>query len=553
MLTMKKPDNTLLTDSFNASDFSPEALSVIAELQQKLLAKETAYSEVLSSRATLESELKEAKDQLVNLWEKVKLLMEQRWKPSSEKGTDAQARLFDEAEQLAALDDETDDEDNLTEAESDTATTKPKKKRGHRAKLPADLPRKDVVIDLPDEEKTCTQDGTALTCIGEEVSERLCIIPAQYYVERTLRKKYACKTCEEGVKTAALPPQLLPKTNASPSLLAYLVVAKYMDSLPLYRLAQIFKKRMGVELPSSTQARWMIRVSEKIEPLMGLLRRHLLTKSELIHMDETTLQVNREVGREAHLKSYMWVQKGGPPDQPVVLFNYSTGRSAQVPKALLGDYSNILVTDGYAAYNAVVKDNQLIHSGCWAHARRKFKDAKVVQAKGKVGKADWIINQIQKLYAIETLAKNNQWDAATHLEHRKTTSQAILSTIREWLDKSLSHTLPKGKLGQALTYLNNQWDHLILFTKDVRIPLDNNAAENAIRPFAVGRKNWLFSDTPQGAQASANLYSLIETLKANKIEPYSYLCQLFEKLPLANTDEALEALLPWNLELPKEL
>lgn len=529
---MSKPDATSPAADFNASELPPEAAALIAQLQ--------------AQNEGQQAEVSRLKNELAHLWEQVRLLTHKRWMPTSEKDIpDAQARLFDEAEQLAELEETDLQAESEAAAEAQSSPAK-KKNRGGRAPLPDHLPRKEVIIDLPDDEKVCPEDGAELTCIGEEISERLCVVPMQVYVEQVIRKKYACKVCEEGVTTAAVQPQLLPKSNASPSLLAYLVVSKYMDGLPLYRLEQIFSKRIGVDLPRTTQARWMLQVSEAIQPLIELMKTHLLHKSELIHMDETTLQVNREEGRKAHSQSYMWVQKGGPPEQPVVLFNYDTGRSGRVAQELLGEYQGILVTDGYEAYTAVAQKNQLIHAGCWAHARRKFIEAQKAQPKGKTGKADWIISQIKKLYAIERQAQENNVSPEQHLEKRKKESQSIIDGIQEWLDKTLQHTLPKGKLGSALTYLHNQWDHLTLFLKDSRIPLDNNPAENAIRPFVIGRKNWLFSDTPKGAQASAHLYSLIETAKANNLEPYTYLCKVFEQLPRAKMEEDLNKLLPWK-------
>jgi transposase len=528
---MSKPDTTPLAADFNASDLPPEAAALIAQLQ--------------AQNQTYQTQVQRLESELALAWEKVRSLVHGRWMPSSEKDIpDTQDRLFDEAEQLVELDEAEPQAESEAAAETQSSYAK-KKNRGGRAPLPDHLPRREIVIDLPDDEKVCPEEGAELTCIGEEISERLCVVPMQVYVERTLRKKYACKVCEEGVATAPVQPQLIPKSNASPSLLAYLVVSKYMDGLPLYRLEQIFSKRIGIDLPRTTQARWMLQVSEAIQPLIDRMKAHLLQNSELIHMDETTLQVNREEGRKAHSKSYMWVQKGGPPEQPVVLFNYDTRKSSPVAHELLGDNQGILVTDGYEAYTAAAQNNQLIHAGCWAHARRKFIEAQKAQPKAKTGKADWIISQIKKLYAIEKQAREHSLSSEQHLEKRQTESQPIIDAIKDWLDKSLRHTLPKGKLGNALTYLHNQWDHLTLFLKDSRIPLDNNAAENAIRPFVIGRKNWLFSDTPKGAQASAHLYSLIETAKANNIEPYTYLCKVFEKLPKAESENEIQALLPW--------
>lgn len=226
-------------------------------------------------------------------------------------------------------------------------------------------------------------------------------------------------------------------------------------------------------------------------------------------MDETTLQVNQEADRAAHSTSYMWLQRGGPPGQQIVLFDYDASRAGRVPVRLLGDYAGRLITDGYEGYAEVVRRNSIAHAGCWAHARRKFVEAQKVQPKGKTGKADWAINQIRKLYAVEKQAQGMTPEARQALRDQK--SRPLIQQLRTWLDKSRQQVLPKSALGKALHYLDGQWDRLTCFLHDGLIPLDNNPAKNAIRPFVVGRKNWLFSHTPRGAHASAAIYSLIET------------------------------------------
>ncbi|MDQ7734152.1 IS66 family transposase, partial [Halomonas sp. SpR1] len=320
-----------------------------------------------------------------------------------------------------------------------------------------------------------------------------------------------------------------------------IATAKYQDALPLYRQSQIFA-RHGAEIPRNTLARWMVQVGERITPLIDTLRQHLLN-APLIHMDETTLQVNQEADRAASATSYMWVQRGGPPGQQVVLFDYAASRAGQVPVDLLGAYAGRLLTDGYEGYAEIVRRNGITHAGCWAHARRKFVEAQKVQPKGKTGKADWALNQIRKLYGVEKQAKGLEPDARHTLREQK--SRPLIDQLRTWLDKSLAQVLPKSTLGKALHYLDNQWPRLTRFLDDGLIPLDNNPAENAIRPFVVGRKNWLFSHTPSGAHASAAIYSLIETAKANGLSPYDYLQYVFATLPTLDDDE-LNTLLPWQ-------
>jgi len=225
------------------------------------------------------------------------------------------------------------------------------------------------------------------------------------------------------------------------------------------------------------------------------------------------------------------------------LFDYDASRAGQVPVRLLGNYAGRLVTDGYEGYAEVVRRNGLTHAGCWAHARRKFVEAQKVQPKSKTGKADWALNQIRKQYGVEKQAKALEPDARYALREQK--SRPLIDQLRTWLDKSLMQVLPKSALGKALHYLDNQWPRLTRFLDDGLIPLDNNPAENAIRPFIIGRKNWLFSHTPSGAHASSAIYSLIETAKANGLSPYDYLQYVFAALPTLDDDD-LNTLLAWQ-------
>ena len=258
------------------------------------------------------------------------------------------------------------------------------------------------------------------------------------------------------------------------------------------------------------------------------------------------MQVNTEPGRKASSPSYMWVSRGGPPKGQIVLFDYDSSRSATVPRRLLEGFGGVLLTDGYEGYAQAVREYDLVHAGCWAHARRKFVEAQKLQPKGKTGRADRALSMIAKLYRTEKTARTLSDEARLAL--RQEQSRPVIDQLREWLESSLAQVPPKGALGRALHYLRSQWPKLTRFLEDGRIPLDNNPAENAIRPFVIGRKNWLFSHTPQGAQASAALYSLIETAKANGLEPYAYLVEVFTRLPGARTEEDLYALLPWRQE-----
>jgi len=456
-----------------------------------------------------------------------------------------QLHLFNEAE---ALTQEKAEEKPLTVPEHT-------RRRPKRKPLPEDLPRVEVIHDIDEDQKICTC-GVQLSRIGEEVSEKLDIIPAKIQVIRHIRYKYACKNCEgveseePTVKIAPPPVELIPKGLATAGLVAHIAIAKYSDALPLYRQEKIFS-RLGIELNRSTMAGWMVKAAESCEPLMGLLRKELIS-GPLVNADETPVQVLDEPGRPNTAKSYMWVFRGGTPGKEVVFYRYSPTRSGDVPREVLQGYSRYLQTDAYSAYESLEGQMRLV--GCFGHVRRNF--VRVIDARGKgvkkTGSAEVALGYIQKLYAIEKIARQQGLSPPQLYEFRKEKAEATLAEFKAWIDKLLRLTPPKGLLGKALAYAFNHWPKLIRYVEDGHIRPDNNTAENAIRPFVVGRKNWLFAGHPNGAHASATLFSLIETAKACGLEPYAYLRFLFEKIPHARSMEDYEALLPQKLT-PRQL
>ena len=488
--------------------------------------------------------LTQKQQQIEQLLEQFRLHRHRQFGASSEQAP-GQGHLFNEVETLASEDiDDGEEESPVVIEEKEKRPA-----RGRRQPLPAEFPRIEIIHDLADSEKVCAC-GCPLSVMGEAVSEQLDMIPAQVHVIRHIRKKYACAQCESAPVTAALPPQPIPKSNASPGLLAHIAIAKYQDALPLHRQENILQ-RAGIDLSRQTLARWMIQSAQLLQPLHNLLRDYLLV-GPVIHCDETVVQVLKEADKSPTSHSYMWVQSGGPPDKTVTLFDYRSSRSGQVPLQLLQGYRGYLMTDGYEGYNAIAQQDGVEHLCCWAHVRRKFIEAQRAQPKSKntkgsaIGKTDMALNYIGKLYGIEQ--RNNTADIETRYQHRQRESVPLLNQLRAWLDKTLATVPPSGKLGEALHYLHKYWSKLIRYTHRGDLPIDNNRAENAIRPFVIGRKNWLFSDTPQGASASAIIYSVIETAKSNGLEPYAYLRKVFTELPAAKTVEAIEALLPWRAE-----
>ena len=507
-------------------------------LPDDINALKALVAEQVALNTQLQAENRQYKAQVLTLQEQLNLALARRYAASSEKIAPNQLRLFDEAEvgvEAEQAEDET-GESILVEAHT-------RKKRGRKA-LPDTLPRVDIVHELDEAARRCPHDGQTLIEIGDVTSEQLDIVPAKIQVLRHIRKKYAC-ACGQCIKTAPLPAQPIPKSLASPGLLAHITVSKYHDALPLYRQESILQ-RIGVNIPRATLANWMIQTGTLIQPLINLLRDQLLVY-DILQMDETTVQVLNEPGKTAQSKSYLWVQRGGPPDKPVILFDYDPSRSQAVPKRLLEGFKGYLQTDGYDGYNAAVISGKLTHVGCWAHARRKFSEAVKAQGKSKKkGKAHRGLVLIQKLYKIEKQAR--PLTATDRTAYRKQHAQPVLDTLRDWLETILPQVPPKTTLGKALNYLHNEWDKLAVYTDDGRLRIDNNGAENAIRPFVIGRKNWLFSRSVNGVKASANLYSLIETAKANGMEPYAYLRHVFTELPKATSVEDIETLLPWNIK-----
>jgi len=485
------------------------------------------------------------RNQLNRLIEQFILSRHRQFGVSSEQ-LSGQGRLFDEAELLATGTTEAQDL-AIIPAEStaaDNAADKSKAKaRGKRAPLPAELPRVVILHDVPEADRFCPC-GTPMVLMGQQISEQLDIVPMQIRVLQHVRNTYGCPVSEHAPVTAPVPVQPLPKTNASADFLAMLLTVKYVDGLPLTRFNKVLN-RHGAPVPVQTLARWVIGSAEKVlQPLLNVMR-DTLFDGRFIHMDETVVQVLKEKDKSPTSNSYMWVGVGGPPGKPVVIYDYDPSRSGAVPARLLQGYQGYLMTDGYEGYNQLVRTEQIAHLVCWAHVRRKFVEATRVQPKGRKGLADQAVALIGRLYGVERKYK----EASVEERHlaRQSLSLPILAELRTWLDKTQPAILPKSALGAALSYMNNYWDKLTRYTEAGDLPVDNNRCENAIRPFVVGRKAWLFSDTPAGANASAIIYSMVETAKANGLDPYAWLRRVMRDLPSARTVEEVETLLPWNL------
>lgn len=426
----------------------------------------------------------------------------------------------------------------------------PKRKKPTRSKLPMDTLRETIIYDISDDEKQCDCCGHELHKMGEDKSEKLEFVPAQIKVVEHVRPKYSCRNCEKTstkvvIKQAPLPPSIIPKSFATPSLLSQIITSKYQYALPLYRQESMFKQ-YGIALSRQTMSSWALKCAEILKPLYQHLHQVLL-QQRVIHADETTVNV---LASEKS-KCYMWLYCTGT-DSPgnsaqatsnpnIVLYDYHASRASACAIEFLQGYSGYLQVDGYQGY-ASTKATLV---GCWAHARRKFIEADVAQGKGKSGKANFAVNFIKKLYRIEIKIK--ELSPEEKYNYRQEHAKPLLNEFHTWLIKSSEQVLPKTALGTALSYNLKQWPKLIRYLEDGELNIDNNRAERAIKPFVIGRKNWMFSNTTKGAEASAVLYSLIETAKSNGLVPFDYLHHILKELGEGKSNT--EGLLPWNVSL----
>lgn len=508
---------------------------------------------VASSAEEYEEKFQPVVDYIEDLEGKIRILQKEIFGSRSEKRSrpenGQQMLLFDETESSPQ---DCQPEENSETVQPEPST--PRKRKPLRQPLPGHLRREIRIHDIDESEKVCGC-GSCLEKIGEESSEKLEYKPAEMFVIQHVRYKYACKKCEgvEGdgktVKIAQVPPQIIPKGIPGASLLAWIIVSKFADHLPLYRMVKIFE-RLGIDMSRSTMASWLIQAADKCQPLLDLIHNEILS-GPCVNVDETTLQVLGETGRSNTSKSYMWVFRGGDPEKTSVIYQYSQARSGSVASDFLAGYSGYVQTDGYAGYNRLESDStDMKLLGCFVHARRYFIkviDARPKNMKAKTGSADVALEYIRKLYAIEKQAQGLSPDEVFVLRQEK--SKPVLDEFKAWMDKRSPQTAPKSLLGQALHYTLSNWDRLVRYIENGNLKPDNNSAENAIRPFVIGRKNWLFSGHPNGANASAALFSIIESAKAARLEPHAYLRFLFEKIPLAKSQADFQALVPQRIQL----
>lgn len=511
---------------------SVSALS-LAELQQE-------NARLLALLGQQKETIQQQKTSIQNLQHQLHLFRTARFGRKTEKGVvpEQLSMQFDDAvpaveEEIASV---------LAETTETITYTRNKKGTGRKA-LPKSLPFIQNIHDLSNDEKQCAC-GCTLTHIGDEFSEQLDVVPQMTFRVVNIRKKYACKGCEGTVRLAKLPKQPLDKTMAAPGLLAAIIDAKFNRHMPLYRQEAMFTEA-NISITRGTLSNWMIKSANLLTPLVKLMEADI-HNYDIAYADETPLQVLKEKDRLPTQKSYMWLFIGGPPDKRAFVYQYHATRSHHIPFDFFADFKGWLHADCYKAYVALGQLEHIKHVACWAHARRYFVD--VAKACKKEGLAHQVVKLVGKLYQLERELKDKQATPEMILMRREQEAMPVLAQIKELLDDAQLKVPPKSPLGTAVFYSLNHWDALNIYLQDGRLEIDNNKSERSIKPFVIGRKNWLFHGNDIGAQAGSILFSLIETCKQHKVDVFSWLKYVLANIHRAETVEKLEKLLPYNID-----
>lgn len=470
---------------------------------------------------------------------KLQKLLHERYGKKSEKVPDEVLPLADEASvtpEEAAV---------ILDAEATISVGGHERNKPKREPLPKDFARETVIHDLPLEQQVCGC-GHKLHCIGEDSNEKLDYIPAQIKVIHTVYKKYGCRNCEIGITPAPAPNDFLPKSLAAPGLLAHVALSKYEDHCPLYRQERIWQ-RIGVDIPRSTLCNWMLMSAERLQILMPLMRQEIISL-DYARADETPVQVLEENKVRTSKRAYMWVFASGRTEKAIIVYNFAMTRAGRVAEEFFTDFNGFLQTDGFAGYNSICSTDNVTSVGCMAHARRKF--IAIVKMAKTTGAAHYAVAIIAKLYKIEADIKTNKFDFDKIREYRQQHSKPIILEFKDWLTQKQKQAPPKSPMGQAIYYFIAHWDALVIYLEHGFLDIDNNFTEQRIRPFSIGRKNWMFMGNERGGEAAAIFFSLIESAKANKLNTYAYFRYLMTELPNVNQKDTitLKEMLPHRID-----
>lgn len=543
--------NNTLPDDVEELKSIIESISSTYEYSIGLKEEELAKERIKNERAAFE--LNEVLQKYEKLEDKYNYLQKLFFGRRSEKlrvEDELQGRLFNETETFG----EESGADSSTEKVSDesaiTVIEQHTRRKAGRKPIPSCIPRKEIIHDLSEEEKKCECCGESRPVIGKEETEELDYIPAKVQVLKHIRPKYGPCSCEEFIYAgkpeiicAPSPSRMLPGSIASEGLLAYVFTSKFCDALPFYRLSKMFQ-RIDVDISRATMCNWQITCFEKMTMFFEVFA-ETLKSGEFIRMDETTVQVLHEENRAPESKSYMWVAIGYPArGHPLVQYEYHPSRSGDIPLQFLEGFTGYIQTDGYSGYNRAVKVYELIHVGCFAHARREFHKA-YESSRNKNNRSYKILMMIRSIYKIESELRGENFTDDEFVEKRRKAVMPVLAELHSFLIQTREIVTPSSLPGTAVRYTLNEWEKLIRYLDKAYLTPDNNEIERSIKSFVIGRKNWIFSNTPRGARASAGMYSIIESAKLNGLNPYLYLRFLFSKLTtIGDNREELRKLLP---------
>lgn len=504
-----------------------------AELKDYISSLEFDKKNLEIDNDNLKTVISERDAEISLLKEAMKLSRAKMFGSSSEKTAEGQLSLefFDEAEKEANL--------NATEPTVERIT---KKKRTSRTENLSHLETEVTEYTLPEDKLLCPKCNTPLKKITDETRETIKLYKR---VIRHLEKRavYVCPKCEYMVK-ADLPKLPIEGSIADASALAQVIVDKFANSMPLYRQSQDYE-RVGLSLSRQNLSNWILKSSDLLDIVYQGMKKELLSK-DILHADETTVQVLKESGKPAKSKSYMWLYQTGRYETPIVIYEYQPSRSGSIPKNFLANFKGYLHTDGYAGYQTV-ENTTLV--GCLAHVRRYFNDAyKLIEdtEEAKTSNTAKGLSYCNRLFALDRESKELDVDKRYNFKQEKI--KPVFDEFLTWVKNASLNALPQSKYGKALTYALNQLPNVMHYLELDELDIDNNLAERSIKPFVIGRKNWLFSDSVSGADASARLYSIVQTCILNNVNPYNYLKDTLNKLAnmTVNQDSDISSLLPWN-------
>lgn len=522
---------------------------LISKMEKELKAKDDEIRSKEKEIDDLKNELAILKGQILNKNRKI-------FGRSSEKVDPNQLSLFDEAERNSDL--------KAPEPEIEEITytrKKPSNNIGKKDNL-SNLERVIIEHKLSDEEAICDKCGSPLVCIGKKsIKEVLKYMPAKLYIEEHVVYSYACRNCEaedgnSNIISTKAPDNFIYKGMASNELLSHVICLKYLYALPLYRQQNYFEM-LGANLSRQTLSNWIMVASSRFQEIYDFMKVKLL-ESKYIQADETTLKVVENDGSESRSKRYMWLYKTGGDKQPIILYEYQKTRSSTCPKNFLRDFSGYLQTDGYSGYN-IIKNAKRLY--CLAHVRRKYYEiiADLDEETLKKSRAIIGFNYCEKIYALEKEVRKHFFDKEDYYEIRQKIRQKnlkpLLEEFQKYIDEEIPNALPKSALGKALNYTKEVLPGMNYVLEDGTLEIDNNSAERAIKPFVIGRKNWLFSNTVKGANSSAIIYSIIETAKANGLKVEKYLVYLMTFMDNKDIQDknCLADAMPWSDKIPDDL